>query len=150
VSSVEVSRNAPVVAAGEVEVAAPPEVVWDVLTAFERWPSWNPDVRSMSFSGDAAEGASFRWKAGPGTITSTIRVVDRPRVIGWTGRTFGIDAVHVYRLEPRGSGTHVTTEESYEGRLARVFRGPLRTMLKKALDSGLHRLKAEAERCAAS
>jgi uncharacterized protein YndB with AHSA1/START domain len=143
---VEVSRNAPVVAASDIEVAAPPETVWDVLTDFGRWPRWNPDVRSMSFGGEVAEGATFRWKAGPGTITSTIRRVDRPRVIGWTGRTLGIDAVHVYRLEPRGSGTHVTTEESYDGLLARAFRGPVRTMLRKALDSGLQRLKAEAER----
>jgi uncharacterized protein YndB with AHSA1/START domain len=143
---VEVTGNAPVVAASEIEIAAPPEAVWDVLTDFERWPSWNPDVKSLSFSGEAAEGSVFRWKAGPGTITSTIRRVDRPRLIGWTGKTLGIDAVHVYRLEPSDGGTHVTTEESYEGLVARAFRGPLRKMVKTTLDTGLERLKTEVER----
>lgn len=142
----EVNTNAPIVEGSEIEIDAPPETVWDVLTDLERWPSWNPDVKSMSFSGAIAEGSEFRWKAGPGTIVSTIRRVDRPRLIGWTGRTLGIDALHVYRLEPRDGKTFVSTEESYDGLTARVFRGPLRKTLKSALDSGLRQLKAEAER----
>ena len=142
----DVNTNAPIVEGSEIEIDARPETVWDVLTDLERWPSWNPDVKSMSFSGAIAEGSEFRWKAGPGTIVSTIRRVDRPRLIGWTGRTLGIDALHVYRLEPRDGKTFVSTEESYDGMLARVFRGPLRKTLKSALDSGLRQLKAEAER----
>lgn len=38
----------PVVAASEIEITATPEVVWAVLTEFGRWPSWNPEVTSMS------------------------------------------------------------------------------------------------------
>jgi uncharacterized protein YndB with AHSA1/START domain len=143
---VDVNRDAPVVAATDLVIAASPDTVWDVITDIERWPSWNPDVRSMSFSGDVEEGAQFRWKAGPATISSTIRRIERPRLIGWIGQTLGIDAMHVYRLEPRDGKTLVTTEESYDGLLARVFRGPVEKMLKKSLDAGLGHLKAEAER----
>lgn len=142
----DVNTNAPIVEGSEIEIDARPETVWDVLTDLEGWPSWNPDVKSMSSGSAIAEGSEFRWKAGPGTIVSTIRRVDRPRLIGWTGRTLGIDALHVYRLEPRDGKTFVSTEESYDGMLARVFRGPLRKTLKSALDSGLRHLKAEAER----
>ena len=74
----DVKRDDPVLAAGEIEIASEPEAVWDVLTDFAAWPSWNPDVKSMAFEGGLAEGAEFRWKAGPGTITSTIRRVERP------------------------------------------------------------------------
>jgi uncharacterized protein YndB with AHSA1/START domain len=108
----EVNRSAPVVAEGEIEIAASPETVWDVLADISSWPKWNPDVKSVSLDGDVAEGSEFRWKAGPGTITSTIRRLEQPRFIGWTGRTLGIGAVHVYRLEPRDGSTLVTTEES--------------------------------------
>lgn len=70
-----------------------------------------------------AEGSEFRWKAGPATITSTLRRVERPRLLAWTGKTFGVSAIHVYRLEPRDGHTSVRTEESWEGLLARIFGG---------------------------
>lgn len=141
-----VDESAPVVAEAEIEVAADPHTVWEVLTAMEDWPRWNPDVKSVSVRGEVAEGTEFRWKAGPATITSALQRVDPPRLIGWTGRTLGLRAVHIYRLEPRDGGTLVRTEESYDGLLARVLSGPVRKMLKSSLDGGLRHLKTEAER----
>jgi hypothetical protein len=144
--SPRINERAPVVGSSEIEIAAAPKVVWDVLTAFDRWPTWNPDVKSMSIEGPVAEGSQFRWKAGPGTITSTIRHVDPPREIAWTGRTFGIKAIHVWRLESRSGETIVKTEESYEGLVARLLRGSLQKTLDSALANGLRHLKAETER----
>jgi hypothetical protein len=141
-----IDEQAPVVGASEIEIAVAPEVVWEVLTEFERWPSWNPDVKSLSMPGPVAEGSEFRWKAGPGTITSTIWRVEPPRVIAWTGRTLGIRAIHFWWLEPRDGKTFVRTEESYDGSVARLFRRPLRKALHRALEDGLRYLKAEAER----
>jgi hypothetical protein len=141
-----INRQAPVVGTRAIEVAAATEVVWDVLAGIDEWPSWNPDVKSAALDGELAEGSVFRWKAGPGTITSTIERVQPPRRIAWTGRTFGIEAMHVYALEPRGGKTHVTTEESYDGFVARRFRGQLQKRLDHALEDGLRHLKSEAER----
>jgi len=147
---VDVKQDAPAFARSETEIAADPETVWDVLTAFESWPRWNPDVRSVSIDGGLEEGTVFRWKAGRTTITSTVRKVDRPRLIGWTGKTTGIDAVHVWRLQPTEARTLVQTEESWDGLLVRIARGPLQRRLQKAVDGGLEHLKAEAERRAQS
>jgi len=144
-----VNRQAPVVGMCETEIAAAPDVVWEVLTAIEHWSSWNPDVKSTSMRGRLAEGSEFRWKAGPGTITSTIRQLRPPRLISWTGKAFGIDAMHVYALEARDGKTFVTTEESYDGLVARLFSGQLRKTLDSALENGLRHLKAEAERVTA-
>ena len=141
-----INELAPVVGRSEIEIAAPPEVVWGVLTTLDRWPSWNPDVKSMSMLGELAAGSEFRWKAGPGTIRSTILGVERPRLIAWTGKTLGIKAIHVYRLEPRNGKTFVRTEESYDGLLARLFRRPVQKTLDQALADGLRYLKAQAER----
>jgi len=137
---------APVNSKREVEIAAPPEVVWDVLTGFAEWPQWNPEVKSMSFDGPVGAGSTFRWKAGPGTIVSTLEEVDPPRYVRWRGRTLTIDAIHEWRLESRDGGTHVETEESYSGLLARLMRGPLQKTLDSALEQGLGHLKREAER----
>lgn len=141
-----IDERAPVIGAGEIVIAATPQTVWDVLSTIEGWPEWNPDVKWVSIEGDVAEGRQFRWKSGPSTLTSTLQRVDRPRLIAWTGRTFGIDAVHVWRLEPQDGSTLVRTEESFDGVVARLLRRPLRKTLAGALDRGLLHLKAEAER----
>jgi uncharacterized protein YndB with AHSA1/START domain len=143
---VEIDNKARVVGSSEIEVSATPELVWAVLTDIGRWPSWNPAVASVSFEEGFEEGSQFRWKAGPGTITSTIRDVDAPRRTAWTGTSLGIQAIHVHTLEPRSGGTLVRTEESYAGLLASILRGPLRRMLDRTLQGELEHLKAEAER----
>jgi hypothetical protein len=142
---VEASEG-PVRSGREIQISASPEVVWDVLTRFEQWPQWNPDVKSMSFDGPLVPGSEFRWKAGPGTIVSTLEQVEPPRHVRWRGRTMSIKAIHEWRLEPRDSGTFVETEESFSGLLARLFRGSLQKTLDESLSEGLDHLKREAER----
>ena len=66
--------------------------------------------------------------------------------MAWTGKTLGINAIHIWRLEPKDGKTIVTAGESWEGLLAWIFRGSMQKMLQKSIDDGLHYLKAEAER----
>ena len=143
-------RKASVTGRAEIEIDAPPHVVWEVLTRLESWPSWNSDVKWMRVDGPLALGTEFRWKAGPGTIVSTIDRVEPPRYISWRGRTLTIDAYHQWWLEPRDGGTFVRTEEPFFGALARLLRWPLQKMLDKSFADALGRLKREAERQAGS
>ena len=143
---VRINEEAPVRAAREVEIAAPPETVWGVLSTIDRWPTWNPEVKAASTSGPLAEGSEFRWKAGPATVTSIVRRLDPPRTIGWTGKSLGTSAIHVWRLEAQNGKTLVRTEESLEGIVARVLRKPLEKTLNRMLEGWLRQLKAEAER----
>jgi uncharacterized protein YndB with AHSA1/START domain len=136
----------PVSGTAEIEVAAPVETVWRVLTDLEQWPNWNSDVTSMTVDGPLAEGTVFRWKAGPRTIVSTIERVDRPRIVVWSGKTLGVKATHAWHFEQVGEATHVRTEEALRGIVARVLRRSLQKTLDSALESGLRNLKAEAER----
>jgi hypothetical protein len=147
---VAANEDAPVRTTAEIDVDAPPQVVWEVVTRFENWPNWNSDVKWMSFPGPLAPGTEFRWKAGPGTIVSTLDRIEPPRYISWRGRTLTIDAYHEWWLEPRDDGTHVRTEEAFYGLLARLLRGPLQKTLDKSFEDALQRLKGEAERRSAS
>jgi hypothetical protein len=97
-------------------------------------------------SDPVSEGSEFRWKAGPGTITSTLESVKPPSRIAWSGKAFGLHALHVYVLEVRDGVTLVRTEESYDGLIAHLFRGRLQKSLDHALESSLWHLKVEAER----
>jgi hypothetical protein len=141
-----INPEAPVIGKSELEIPAPPESVWAVLTDFDRWPIWNADVKSMQFRGPVAPGSAFRWKAGPGTISSVIERVEPPGLVAWTGTTLGIRATHCWILEPQDGRTLVRTEESYDGLIARVFRRSLQSMLDGALERGLRYLKTEVER----
>jgi hypothetical protein len=142
---VQADRNAPVFSEGRIEIAASPQALWDLMADIGAWPTWNPDVKEVSVHGEIAEGTKFRWKAGPGTITSTLRLVDRPRAMGWTGRTFGIDAIHVWRFEPQGATTMASMEESFSGLVASLFRRRLQRQLDATTKTGLENLKAVAE-----
>jgi uncharacterized protein YndB with AHSA1/START domain len=141
-----VNTEAPVVASVEGEIDAPIEVVWRVLTAIDHWPDWNPDVKSVAVDGPVAEGTTFRWKAGPGKISSTVTRIEHPQLISWTGQTLGIHAIHVWHLGAREGRTHVRTEESYDGLVAKVLRRPLKKTLDAALADVVRYLGAEAAR----
>jgi hypothetical protein len=140
-----IDETAPVVARGSIDIEAEPERVWALMSSIEGWPSWNPDVKWARLDGDLAAGSGFQWKAGPGTIRSTIAHVDEPSQLAWTGSTLGIHAVHVWRIEPAATGAKVLTEESWRGLLPRLLRSAMTRSLQTSIDRGLEALKAAAE-----
>jgi len=143
---IKIDDNAPVIARGEIEIQADPDTIWDVLIDINNWPRWNPDIKSASLEGAVAEGSKFRWKARSISITSIFQEVDKPRLLGWTGKTMGIKAVHIWKLEPKEDTTIARTEESWEGPLTHVMKGSAQDMLQKSIDSGLQYLKQEIEK----
>ena len=144
---IDADRDAPVFVSADIDVDASPEAVWETLTDLDSSPGWHPGVKSMAADGPFAVGSTFRWSAGPGTIKSEVVTADRPSSAVWKGYHGGIDAVHVWTIEPVGpTTTHVHTEESWSGLLPRMLRKMLQNTLKKSIDKGLPVIKAEAER----
>jgi hypothetical protein len=138
---------ASVFAERDIQIGAPSRVVWDVLSDIGGWPQWDHDVSEARTEGPLEPGTTFEWKAGPGTITSTLESVEPGRELGWIGHTFGIKAMHVWHVEPCDDGTtHVITEESWSGVTPAVFRAASEDSLERAIDRGLKYLKAEAEK----
>jgi uncharacterized protein YndB with AHSA1/START domain len=143
---VDIDREAPATAEGERRIDAPPDTVFAVLADLERWPSWNPGVRSVTVEGPVAPGTVFRWRAGATSLTSTLQVVDPPHEITWTGTTMGIRAVHTFRLEGAGGRTLARSEESWDGVLPRLLKGYSRRTLATGITKVLAALQVEAER----
>jgi uncharacterized protein YndB with AHSA1/START domain len=142
----DIDRTAPATAEGDLQIAASPEVVWEVLADLSAWPRWNPDVKSMSVEGPIEPGTTFRWKSGSATLRSTLQAVEAPRELGWTGVTMGIHAVHVFRFESREGGTLAHSAESFRGFIPSVLKGYSRKVLQRGIDGILRSLKIEAER----
>ena len=143
---VEVNEKAPVLAKAQIEIAATPETVWNIMADIEAWPSWNPDVKKACLKGELEEGTQFQWKTKVGKITSLLQKVEPPHLLAWTGRIMGINAIHVWKIESKDGKTVVVTEESWEGALSRVMSGRMQTMLEESINSGLQYLKSESER----
>ncbi len=142
---VEVNKVAPAIGLAEILVNAPIATVWKLLSDFEGWPTWNKSVSRIQLNGPVDVGTTFVWVAGGSKIVSCLEEIEAPNRIVWSGKTFGIKAVHVWKFEKRNDGTHVYTEESFDGLIVKLFPGLMRKILAKALDQGVRALKEAAE-----
>jgi hypothetical protein len=92
----------------EIEINAPADKVWRVLTAFADFPEWNPFVRRVE--GEVSVGARLdvyiQPSGGKGmSFRPTILVAEPNRELRWLGRLWlpGIfDGEHSFSIEPLG------------------------------------------------
>jgi uncharacterized protein YndB with AHSA1/START domain len=133
-------------AQAQIEIAAPPERVWELLSNIERWPTWNSLVQKAVLSGPLHPGSVFKWKSKGFAVTSTLREVTQKRRIAWTGKAFGTRAVHTWEVEGSNQGTILKTAESFAGWLPKLMPRVMQRTLDETLPAWLQAIKAEAER----
>ncbi len=135
----------------EIEIAAAPTVVWEILTELDEFENWNPFV--VEAHGDVVAGEKLVVSIRPPgkraqTFRPTVTVVDPDRKFEWLGK-LGVSGVfdgrHQYVLEPTAEGTKFIQREEFTGILA----GLLIKMIGKATREGFeamnHALKDRAE-----
>lgn len=142
---IKINEKAPVIARAKIGINADPESVWKIMADINKWPRWNPEIKSATIFGDLSAGTKFQWKAGPGTITSQLLEVDPPKTMVWKGKTMGIKAVHIWNIDFIDEKTIVTTEESWDGIIVRLMKGTMQNSLQKSINAGLDYLKIECE-----
>jgi hypothetical protein len=135
----EINSNAPIRSCHEITINAPLETVWRVHTQINGWPGWNPDIAKANLTGPIAVGTVFRWGNRP------IGAVVPLRKLAWSGETGGILAVHVWNFSATPGGTHVHTEESWEGGSLPAQTKGLQDALDASLVRWLSFLKTRAE-----
>jgi hypothetical protein len=116
-AATQVRRALSLVGRVEVDVRAPADRVWALLTDAAGFPRWNSTVTRVE--GEIREGAKLRVHV-PGT-----NMVFTPRVSGvvanvrmtWTGGFSPVfKGVRTFELTPRGDGsTHFTMMERFSG-----------------------------------
>ncbi len=142
----EIKHDAPVKARAEQVIDAPLDQAWALLTNIAEWSRWNPGVNRVKVHGPIESGTQFEWRSGRIPISSRIEVVEPERKIAWTGRSLGMDAIHIWEFEARDDGLFARTEESLDGTLARWFSGQLQGKLQTALSESLRLLASECKR----
>jgi hypothetical protein len=106
----------------EVEIAAPPSVVWAVLTDFSGFRDWNPMVTSAD--GSAAEGsyATLNYRSHVGLpLRFRVRITrsQTNRELRWVGSRLGISGEHYFQLNGDDGDTHFVHGEVFRGLLAK-------------------------------
>src|SRR5713226_9495625 len=129
----------------EIEIDAPVERVWEVLTDFERFPEWNPFIRRIH--GKMQVGSRLDVLIGatgtrPMRFRPTVKAVIPNRELRWLGR-LGLprlfDGEHIFQIEPLGSmRTRFIQRER--------FRGLLVPLLARSLNRDVRRGFAEMNR----
>jgi hypothetical protein len=116
----------------EIEIDAPPERVWAVVTDFASYPEWNPFIRRIS--GELHVGAKLEVQIEPPggrpvTFKPTVRAVEVSRELRWLGRLLlpGIfDGEHSLRIEPLDDGrSRFVQSERFTGLLVGLVKGTL-------------------------
>ena len=116
-------ERVPVHVRNEADIEARPERVWSWLIRASGWATWYPnsrDVRLSDGARDLGPGVEFRWKTFGASLVSRVEEFEAPSRLAWSARGIGVDVYHAWLLEARGEGTHVLTEESQYGALARL------------------------------
>jgi uncharacterized protein YndB with AHSA1/START domain len=99
-----------------VNIEAPPERVFAVLTDVERYPEWRPDVKQVSRLADA--GGAMRWQETGAQGTIPYRVIEQAPPARWVVRiddpSLPYGGSWTYELRVESTGTSLTITEDGE------------------------------------
>jgi hypothetical protein len=118
-----------------IDIAAPPEAVWDVLTDVGAYPEWNPFLTIAQAPVAVGDRMNVTIRPGRRTMTfrPTVTVFEPGHEISWLGRLLmpGIfDGAHTLSLEALPNGHTCFCQRE-------VFRGALVPFMKSVLrDTG--------------
>lgn len=143
--NIPINGKAPVKSTSQIEIDAPVNTVWKILTDIEHWSKWQKAVTQTVVHGEIKEGTQFDWKAGGLSFKSKIHTDVLHSKFGWTGTTFGASAIHNWSFEESNDRTIVRVEESLQGIFPKLFRGYFQKNLDTGVKKNLEELKIASE-----
>ena len=117
----------------EIAIAAPPERVWEVLTDFDAYPSWNPFIKSIA--GRLVVGSELEVRIEPPggrgmNFRPKVLKAEPQRRLTWLGRFLLpglVDGEHSFEIEPSGdAGSRFVQRERFSGVLVPLLGATLR------------------------
>jgi hypothetical protein len=135
----------------EIDIAASPSRVWQVLTDFENHSTWNPFMTKVS--GKALKDEKIELtlpspQGGTMMIAPTILAVEKERELRWVGRTEDDTFVgeHSFVIKPTGENSvHFVHSEKFTGSMIEALEGWLDTTVRNHFEDMNKALKAKAE-----
>ena len=120
----------PIEVRNEIVIRAGAERVWNLLTDVERWPTWYRACQWVRVESPT----SFRWKAHPVELRSTVVAAEQPSSFAITADAPGIHAERRFTLRPAADGlsTIVVSDETQVGPMPWLGRAYLAPRLRAA------------------
>jgi hypothetical protein len=136
----------------EIEIDAPAERVWHLLTDFASYPEWNPFIRSIS--GDPATGERLEVRIEPPggrgmTFRPQVLNAEPNRELRWLGHLLvpGLfDGEHSLTIQPLGENrVRFVQREAFRGLLVPLFARSLDNSTLRGFEEMNRALKERAE-----
>jgi hypothetical protein len=136
----------------KIEINAPPSRVWQILTDFEKYPTWNPFINKISGTPARNEKLEVHMpdpRGGTMILTPTVLVAEKDRELRWLGRSEGdtFNGEHHFLIEPieDNNKVHFTQSEKFTGSMVAPLEGWLDTAVKQNFEDMNRVLKQRAE-----
>lgn len=132
-------------------IDAPPAQVWQVLMNFDRYPQWNPFVKSIK--GEAKMGAHLECTLQPEgmkpqVFKPTVVALELEREFAWLGK-LGIsglfDGEHHFQLIPQDDKTLFIHKENFNGILVPLLLALIGDKTRRGFEAMNRALKQRVE-----
>jgi len=131
-----------------VDISAPPDRVWDVMSDAERWHEWTPSVRSIRFLGagplSVGRRALIRQPKFPPAVW-TITALEPGRSFTWRTGAPGMWVYGRHSVESIPGGARARLELHYEGAIGNLLARLTRTITDRYLGYEAAGLKKRSE-----
>jgi uncharacterized membrane protein len=132
----------------EIDVAAPPSRVWEVMSDLDRWPEWTRSVSSVKRLGDEpfAIGTKVLVRQ-PGLPPAVwkISTIETGRSFTWTSSAPGIHVTATHSAAPAAGGSRVTLRLEYQGFVGELFARLTEKITERYMSYEADGLKARSE-----
>jgi len=115
-------RRSAIYALNDIDVSAPPHVVWKLLVGAENWSSYFPDenqVKILTGEPELAHGTKYSRVTVGFPMSLVVTDYEPFRRLAWAttvdGDETGSSAYHGWVITPTDAGCHVLTEETQQG-----------------------------------
>jgi uncharacterized membrane protein len=142
----DIEAKVPLRAKKDIVIDASVNHVWQIQSDVNNWPKWQKEVSYAKLQGRFKKGTAFTWKAMGININSELQEVIENKTISWSGKSFGMNAVHIWEFEKQGNKTKVITEESLSGWFPVIIKMFKPNFLEESLAKALQTLKNQAEK----
>ena len=136
----------------EIEIDAPPERVWSILTDLSKLPEWNPFIRAASGRMEKNQRLDVTLHPSGGRsikMRPSVLAVEPNRELRWIGH-LGLpglfDGQHIFELKPSGAAKTIFVQrEEFGGILLPFLTGMLRNETARGFNEMNQALKERAE-----